>query len=383
MKRSLAVVAVLAAVTPVAAGCGSSDSSDSSTSAGTGSAASTASQATEASALVKQAEATLAKITQDPPNITIPPLTKPVPKGVQLTFVTCPIPTCVATEVGAKEAAKHFGWTVKTVNQGLTPDTVQAAFNGIAQNPGDVVLADAVLPNSAVSKQLEKIAAQKVPYIGLAQADPVGKLMAAATAAPNQMRADGEAMANWVIRENKGEPTDVIYVYDPALIGLLGSHDQFHATMQELCPDCKVTDLKVATADSGTKIPPQVVNQVRTNPDAKYVVFNLGDYATGVPQALKAANLPATPTMITRAATTTNMNDIKDGGMAAGLTSETIESGWRAVDLAARLLAGEELYSTTPDGGRTFLTADNLPADIEQPFSVPDFRSVFEQAWDQ
>jgi ABC-type sugar transport system substrate-binding protein len=380
MKKLLALSAIVAALALIATACGSSGS-DTGTSTAEGSSTSTEEQASGGSSLVEEAEANLAKLTQDPPKITVPPVKKPIPTGETLTFGTCPLPVCVAVEEGAEEAAKVLGWSFKPVNQGLTPATVTSAWNGIAQNPGSAVAADAVLPNSALTKQLEAVAAKEVPYVGVAQNDPPGELMVAATAAPNQMYGDGQALANWVIVNAEGEPSNSLFVYDPALVDLAHAQVGYHDTMEEMCPECTVSDLKVAAADSGTKIPEEVANQLRTNPDIEYVVFGLGDYATGVPQALKRANLPSSPILTTRAASTTNMEDIKNGEMASGLTSETVESGWRTVDLLVRVLAGEELYSDTPVGGRTVLTAENLPEDVSVPFKVPGFEKVFEEAW--
>jgi len=379
MNKLLAFVAAVAALAVIAAGCG--DSSDGGSTSAGATEGQTSSQTPDAGGVVKEAEENLAKLVEEPPKIDIPPLEKAPPTGTELSFLGCPVPTCIATEVGAQEAADVLGWSMKGINQGLTPPTVQSAFNALLQDPGEAIAVDGVLPNSVTESQMKQLSADGIPLVGLARSDPPDDLMQATTAAPNQMRGDGEAMANWVIIDSEGDPGDVIYAYDPAIPGLLGAQEAFHETMEELSPETTVTDLKVATVDSGTKMPAAIVNAVRTSPDAEYVAFNIGDYATGVPQAIKAANLSSEPTLLTRAATTTNMEQVQNGEMATALTAETIESGWRAVDLLIRLLNDEKLYSTTPVGGRTFLTTENLPEDISVPFAIPDFQKYFEEAW--
>jgi ABC-type sugar transport system substrate-binding protein len=374
----LALVALGATAALVAAGCGSSDSSSSSSTAGGSTAAATSAASDSGAKIVEQARADLAQVTSDPPEIDVPPLDKPAPTGKTVLWAGCPLPVCVATGKGVEEAAQALGWKFRQVNLGFTPQTVQSAWNAIVQDPPDAIAAVGILPNSAIKKQLEAL--KGIPYVGVTQQDPPDDLMPAATAPPAQMEGDGQAMADWVLVDSDGDPGEILYVWDPAVSALVGARDGFHAQMQKLCPDCKITDLKVASADAGSKIPAAITTQLRRSPDIEYVVFNLGDLAAGVPQAIKGASLPSTPKIVTRAATTTNMADIENGDLAAALTSEVPESGWRAADLLVRLMNGQELYDDAPSGERTFLTQDNLPADITKQYTIPDYQQAFEQA---
>jgi ribose transport system substrate-binding protein len=368
--RSALVAAVVACSL---ASCGGSDSEDTTTAAGGGGAS-----AADADAL-REAQAGLDELISDPPKIDVPSVDEPIPAGKTITYAGCPLPVCVLVGKGVEAAADSLGWKVKNVNLGLTPQSVQSAWNGIVQNPGDGVVSVGVLPNSAVKAQLQRL--DGLPHVASTQIDPPDDLMQARVAPPAQIEADGEAMADWIVVQGRGKPGETLYVYDPALTPIIGAHDQFHKRMGELCPDCKVTDLKVSSADAGTKIPNRVVNALRRAPDTKYVAFNLGDIAAGVPAAVKAANLADPPTLIARAASTTNMADVKNGTMAAAITSEVPEAGWRAVDLIARLMVGQDLYDDEPSGERALLTKDDLPADITVPYVVPDYERAFEQAW--
>lgn len=379
MRKLLALCAALVALAVLVAGCGS-DSDSGSTSSG-GETASTEEQASGGAAAAETAEANLAELTTEPPAINIPALEKAPPTGVSWTFVTCPLPVCIEVEEGAKEASDALGWQMKVVNQGLTPDTAQAAFNGIAQNPTDAVASTGVLPNSALKKQLEQIADAGAPFVGIAQSDPPGPLMLAALTSPAKVAQDGERLANWVVADSAGEPGETIFVWDPNLVVLAEAPVAYTKAMGELVPDATVTELKVSAADIGTKLPEQVVNALRTHPDAKYVVFQLGEMATGVPAAIKGANLPSDPTLTARVVSTTDMEYIKNGEMASALTEESVEAGWRAVDLFARALNGEEIYSTTPLPEATFITDENLPADISSTYTIPNFQEQFEEAW--
>lgn len=379
MRSRLAPAAIVAALALAAAGCGSSDTSSTSSVTGDQAAAATGAAPASGSQVVEQAKADLAQVTSNPPKIDVPPLDKPAPTGKTILWAGCPLPVCVATGKGVEAAARSLGWKFRQVNLGFTPQTVQSAWNAIVQDPPDAIAAVGILPNSAIKKQLEAL--KGVPYVGVTQQDPPDDLMPAATAPPAQMQGDGQAMADWVLVDSDGDPGEILYVWDPAVSALVGAHDQFHAQMQKLCPDCKVTDLKVASADAGSKIPAAITTQLRRSPDIGYVVFNLGDYAAGVPQAIKGASLSSKPKLVTRAATTTNMADIKNGDVAAALTSEVPESGWRAADLAVRLMNGQKLYADAPSGERTFLTQDNLPADITQQYTIPGYEQAFEQAW--
>lgn len=380
MKKLMALCAVLAALGAVAAGCGSS-SSDSSTAEGSSSGTESTDQSSGGSSAVEEAESNFASIVEFPPKIQIPPMAKSPPTGVKLTMVTCPLPICTTQEEGAKEAAKVLGWQLKPVNQGLTPNTIQSAWNAVAQDPGDGVIGLSILPNSAITSQLEQVAAAGVPYVGVAQGDPPGELMAASIANPPQEAREGEALADWVVSDSEGEASEVIFVFDPTLLSLYAGVESFHKRMKELSPDSTIVDLKVSIANVATKVPEEMVNAIRSHPGAKYVVSDFGDLMTGVPQAIKAANLTSDPKVITRAVSTANLEDIQNGGMAGGMTAELIELGWKGVDLIARLLNEEKLYSKNPPSAVTFLTEENLPEDISVPYEIPGFRDSYEEAW--
>jgi ribose transport system substrate-binding protein len=65
----------------------------------------------------------------------------------------------------------------------------------------------------------------------------------------------------------------------------------FDAAIQQWCPACKVTQHPQQGADIGTKTPQSVVASVTRDPSTSWLIFDLGDLATGVNAALSAAGL--------------------------------------------------------------------------------------------
>jgi ribose transport system substrate-binding protein len=142
------VAALAVATAALAAGCGSSSDDD---------ATSTAAKTTRAatSGVVAEAQAELTKLApKTDPVLKVDPLSKPVPKGKTMTYITCPVPVCVEVAKGVKAATDTVGWKLKLVNEGLTPASIQSAFSNVAQQPTDAVGAVGVLPNTAVKQQL-------------------------------------------------------------------------------------------------------------------------------------------------------------------------------------------------------------------------------------
>jgi len=72
---------------------------------------------------------------------------------------------------------------------------------------------------------------------------------------------------------------------------LLDFDTAFAAAIKLWCPDCKITQNPQTAAAIGTTTPQAVVSAVTRNPSTNWLIFDLGDLATGVNSALSAAGL--------------------------------------------------------------------------------------------
>jgi ribose transport system substrate-binding protein len=375
---SLGALFVVAAL--VVSACGSSSSSSSGGSGGGSSATSAGgSSSTTAGINLAAAKQQLDAVIKTSSQITLPKVGKPIPKTQTIDFITCPLAICTEVGVGVKQAAAALGWQVRTIAMNGTPAGYQTAWEQVAQNPGDgVVNTDPVLPYSSASiaKLVNKA---NVPITSSTSPNPVGGHLIAVTSGTAAITQDGKDEANWVIG-NAGKPVKTVFVYDPSIISIASAEPGYVNTMKANCSACSVSILKVSAAQIGPALAQQVVSYLQSNPDVKYVAFGLGDLATGVPAAIKAAGISGV-TVLTRAVTPPNLQDIKNGLMAAAFTDEVYEGGWRDVDFLVRFKAGVPLGDTTPLGISRLITSANLPSDITVPYSLPNYQAGFKTAW--
>jgi ribose transport system substrate-binding protein len=378
---SLGALFVVAAL--VVSACGSSSSSSSGGSSGGGGSSSSTSaggsSSTTAGINLAAAKQQLDAVVNGSGQITLPKVGKPIPKNQTIDFITCPVAICTEVGVGVKSAAAALGWQVRTIAMNGTPAGYLSAWEQIAQNPGDgVVNTDPVLPytSASITKLMNKA---NVPVTSSTSPDPVGGHLIAVTSGTAAVTQDGKDEANWVIG-NAGKPVKSVFVYDPSLISIASAEPGYVNTMKANCSACSVSILKVSVAQIGPALAQQVVSYLQSNPDVKYVAFGLGDLATGVPAAIKAAGISGV-TVLTRAVTPPNLQDIKNGEMAAAFTDEVYEGGWRDVDFLARSLAGVPLGNTNPLGISRLITSANLPSDITVPYSLPNYQAGFKTAW--
>lgn len=367
---SIGVLAVAAVV--AFGGCGSSDST--STTSSTESAADPASSGLD----VQQAKKELDAVVNESATYNLPPLGVAPSKNKNISFMTCPLAICTEVGTGVKEAAAALGWQVRTIPNNFTPAGYKQSWQQIAQNPGDAVITTApVLPDSAVQTLIDKA---DVPYVAVTSpSDPAGKKIAVISSL-SAIQVDGAVEANWVIQD-AGKPVKTLLVYDPSIPSLASVPTGYKDALAKNCPKCSNAELKVSSAKVGPALAQEVVSDLQRNPDVGYVVFGLGDLATGVPAAIEAAGLSDKVKIVVRGATPPNLQDVKSGGIAAAFTDEIFEAGWRAVDKIVRSIAGKPVGETKPPGKIRLITKDNLPADISKPFRIPGYQDGFKKAW--
>jgi ribose transport system substrate-binding protein len=358
--------------------CGSSNSSSSGGSRSTSAGASGGATST-AGINVATAKKALDAVINTPSQITLPTVGKPIPKSQTIDFITCPVAICTEVGVGVKDAAAALGWQVRTIAMNGTPAGYLAAWEQVAQNPGNgVVNTDPVLPytSASISKLMNKA---NVPVTSSTSPNPVGGHLIAVTSGTQAITQDGQDEANWVIT-NADKPVKSVFVYDPSIISIASAMPGYVNTMKANCSACSVSILKVSAAQIGPALAQQVVSYLQANPDVKYVAFGLGDLATGVPAAMKAAGISGV-TVLTRAVTPPNLQDIKNGQMAAAFTDEVYEGGWRDVDFLVRFLAHVPLGNTYPLGISRLITSADLPSNITVPYTLPNYEAGFKTAW--
>jgi ribose transport system substrate-binding protein len=366
--RHLSMAALLVAVALLGVGCGGDDSSGANEGGG----------GSENSGInVEQAKQDLEAVVGGPPEIEVPELGAAVPKGKTISYVNCPVAICTLVGEGVKEASDALGWRFRNVPSDATPAGYRQSWQQVAQNPGDGVVNVGILPDSAIQKSIEQA---DVPIASVTSPSQPGPGVLAVIDSRPAVQRQGEAQGNWVVQD-AGKPVKTVFVYDPSLQAISTAYDGYKAALTKNCPECSIDVLKVSAAKIGPALAQEVVSHLQRTPDVGYVVFGLGDLATGVPAALRGAGLADEVKVVVRAATPPNFQDVKSGGIAAAFTDEAYEAGWRAVDVVLRAMVGKEPGDTTPFGLVRLITKESLPDDIGKPYAAPGYQDAFKKAW--
>ena len=122
------------------------------------------------------------------------------------------------------------------------------------------------------------------------------------------------------------------------------------------------------------------MSYLQQHPDVKYVVFQYGDLATGVPQALKGAGIDGVK-LVSSGGGPVNYQYIQAGEQDRDLSLYLDVYGWQMMDATARAMLGEDVtVPALPDG---WITKENSDFDAKQqpPFGKADWQQEFLDLW--
>lgn len=157
----------------------------------------------------------------------------------------------------------------------------------------------------------------------------------------------------------------------------------FQGEMTKNCPSCKVRTVPIDAATIGTTSPRTVVTDLQAHPETNVAVFVSFQIAAGLPAAMRAAGLSGITT-VGRGPTPGNLQDIKDGGLTAGLAIDTPVSTWTAVDAAARLVVGGQPTTSEKAGelDKQFLEQKDITFDPTKGWTgYPDYPQRYAKLW--
>ena len=189
------------------------------------------------------------------------PVTSSVPDIVRLSDTT----RAIAESYGAK-------W-VEFTNQGAPTDWNAGIDQAISQKVDVIFLSS--LPPEAIVPSLQKAKAAGIPVV-LGQSTPYDDLSADLKALiTNTVNRDfiqgAELEADWVIAETEGK-ANVVLLTTLEVNSSQPMIDAFTEEFEKNCPDCTMKVTKVLAADWPTKIPSEVVSEIRKNPGLNAVV---------------------------------------------------------------------------------------------------------------
>ena len=218
------------------------------------------------------------------------PISKPIPAGKKLVFVSCGVEACAVQGPIIQEAASILGWTVEQVATDGTPEKVQGAIDSAIRDGADAVIINAA-DRDALAKQIAEAQKAGVEFVTCCSIAEAGNGLLYNTATDKQNGSIGDYLAAEVVADSDGK-ADALYVNISAFEILKAVGATFESKMKEYCPDCGVESIDIPATALGKDAPDRIVSYLRSHPDTNYIALSVSDaLGSGLPAALKAAGL--------------------------------------------------------------------------------------------
>ena len=410
--RARFAAAGLVAAGLVLVACGSDNKTSSSTAAATTAAPGTSAEAATTAAPGTSAEAAttvaagsgmasadaMARVDTFRKAVETLPFNEPVKveKGKKLFYVQCSVPVCAEIAIGIKAAVEAAGWTFETASHQDTPDTVASAFDAAIAAKPDVVLTSGN-PREWFASQLSTLEAAKVPVVAWSMPEGYepGKGVNVNLLTQDDYYFYGVLMADYAAANTK--TGSILFEGLPTFPVLSIVQQGFKDEIAKACAKCTVKVNEIAVTDIGTNLPGQITSALQADPKLDTIAYAFGGMLFGVPDALKAAGLMDQAKAVSQAGGPLNFGFIAAGQhqvAEVGLASELL--GWRAVDAAARILAGQgpgraETPATAKLDGHADVLSGGLPLQILEKDAIKDptalwpgvagFQDQFKKLW--
>lgn len=309
------------------------------------------------------------------------PLSKPVPAGTQFAYLQCGTPNCAFAGQIVNAAVTALGGKLTTVNSGSTAATSQAAASSVLTlKPAALILAG--IDPRQYGDSLQKISDAGIKIVSISVSVPTKPFgITANYLGAETFQLVGRLMADWVV-VNKGANAKVAFYSVPEITFTPIMEKAFEDELAKNCSSCNVRNVNVGVATLGTTAPRTVVTDLQAHPDTNMAVFSVADLASGVPAAMSSAGLKTTTLVYSPVAG--NLQDIKDGKLTAGLAIDFANSIWVAIDVAARLIEGDQPTASEQAGDAAFqfLEQKDITFDPSHGWTAyPDYQQRFTQLW--
>jgi ribose transport system substrate-binding protein len=349
--RWLAALLVLV-VAMVAVGCGDDDESSSSAGA----------SGSSDSEVVAKAQEVVDPFLKPPTSVgTDEALSKTPPSGKKVIALSCALDVCKDWRDQVGIAAETLGWTSEGISFDGTPeDTLKKVNQAVSQGPDGIIING--VPRETYESAAQAAADKDIPIV-----TQMGELEGEATPpfiAVQDRAEQFDVMANgtgsWVIADSKGKGNALVLAYAnfPLSERIAATTKK---TIDDNCPDCKTKLLRVQAADTGTKLPANVVSEIQRDPSINYVVLQDAAMAGGLDAALREAGLTEKVKVLGNNVTPEVIQSTLDGTNLGWMAFSLRAAAYQGIDALARHLVGDDQVDLPLMN--QILTKDNLPAD--------------------
>ncbi|HEV2637064.1 MAG TPA: substrate-binding domain-containing protein [Actinocrinis sp.] len=299
--------------------------------------------------------------------------------GSKFVYLQCSTPICALIGTLLAGPTKALGVSLTIVNSGSSATSSQAAAaTAMADKPAAVLL-PAVDPQ-IFGASIKQMTAAGIAVTGVGIIDGEAYGVPVSEGGEASIALAGQLLADWVVSQ-KGGASNTVFFGTPELNFTPTMQAGFKSEMAQVCGSCATAYQSIPIATFGNTAPSAVVSYLQAHQKVNTVVFASMEAATGLAAALKDAGIHVTT--VGFAPTPSNLQDIKNGGLTAGLGLDLLVQEWNQVNLAARQLAHESITPAELDPDLEFLTqGDVTAADTSQGWTgYPDVAQRFEKLW--
>lgn len=376
ITRWAKAAAALASVALALTACGSSSDKTKTDAGASGS--DTSATGAQGTAAAQAAAAEIKPLFSRPTKLEVPPLPQKPPTGKSIIFVACGVPVCVQFGTHVKEAAEAVGWNYKQLDGGITPQSLNAAYEQAAREKPAGVIGSGGFPQALFQRQIDALKAEGVPVV-LLFVNEAGPGVDLAVNNAQDLEQAGDIMGKFILADSGGKNVHL------TIVNALGSpiFEKSHAAIRaalEKCEKCSVDKLDVTYADIGTKMPQIVSTRLTAHPDTNYMFFNFANMTQGVPAALKVAGLADKVKLVTFDTSATQSQYIKNGELYATAGFDNITGLWIAFDdVLRRTMKQPPVKIELSD---MLITKDNIFDTKSDIFPlVENYKQTFLKAW--
>jgi len=289
--RVLTPVLLLLAAILVVAGCSKAGGDSANTGSTSTSATSSANESPALKAALAEAQALVTAHSQRPTSIGIStPITKPIPTGKKVVFISCGTDTCTLQGTIIAQGAKDLGWTASTIVTDGSAASIQSAMTSAIRSGANGIILNAT-PISEFKPELQEAVSKGIVFEECCTTDPVGNGLSYVTVTPSDDGEYGTITAAWVASDSQGTGQS-LFVQLPIPV-LAPYATEFKSGLQKYCDGgCTYNELDVPLTNTATETTTDIVSFLRSHPKVKYVVLSVdGALGVGLPAALKLAGI--------------------------------------------------------------------------------------------
>jgi len=328
---------------------------------------------------IPKAQALLKALLKRPTKIPVTvKITKPIPKNKTIDFVVCGVPQCAILVKPLADAAAKLGWNVVQVAGGLTPSSIQAAWNQVVSNKPNAAMGTG-FPVVLFQSQVSQLKSMGIPVINAFVTDKKGNgVVAVVNGTPSYTKA-GSSLADFVLGTG-GTTADSLFVGGSTFPASGFEQAAFDKQTKSLCSKCKTQSIDPPGTESQSQLTAAIIAAINKNPKLNWVVCSQPTQAAGLPQALKQAGHGKVKILVNTPDPTT-LSYLKKGQIAGIMDVPNTDNMAEMADALWRNLVHMSTAPSEGPGGDWAVTKATAKQVVYPYFLVPGYLAQYAKLW--